>query len=145
MRQRRLNQDAARARRTAGEAGPGRPRVLTKRVYAPAAPGDGRRVLVMRYWPRGVRKSRVDLWLKELGAPPELLPLFKSGRLPWADYRRAYLSGLRKPAARAAYERLRGLAAAGTVTLLCSCADPQRCHRTLLQRRLARRKSTAAR
>jgi hypothetical protein len=39
-----------------------------KRAYEPSAPGDGRRFLVERLWPRGVKKSSLPLyaWLKRL-------------------------------------------------------------------------------
>ena len=49
-------------------------RLALKRVYAAASPADGRRVLVERLWPRGLRKeeARVDLWLKEV-APSHAL------------------------------------------------------------------------
>ena len=40
----------------------------TKRVYDKPARADGTRVLVMRLWPRGIKKGHVDLWLKDLGA-----------------------------------------------------------------------------
>src|SRR5688572_23979566 len=48
--------------------------VALKRVYAPASPDDGRRVLVERLWPRGLRKAEagVDLWPKEI-APSHAL------------------------------------------------------------------------
>ena len=41
-----------------------------KRVYEPMEPGDGRRFLVDRLWPRGVKKEELHLdgWLK--GAAP---------------------------------------------------------------------------
>jgi uncharacterized protein YeaO (DUF488 family) len=39
-----------------------------RRVYDPAEPDDGLRVLVDRVWPRGMTKARVqaDLWLKDI-------------------------------------------------------------------------------
>src|SRR2546425_2266333 len=40
---------------------------LFRSVYDAPAASDGTRVLIMRLWPRGIRKSRVDIWLKELG------------------------------------------------------------------------------
>ncbi|MEA4945629.1 MAG: DUF488 domain-containing protein [Propionicimonas sp.] len=45
-----------------------------KRVYQPAAPTDGCRVLVDRLWPRGISKpaAALDLWLKEIAPSPEL-------------------------------------------------------------------------
>ena len=42
--------------------------IQCKRVYEPASPADGRRVLVDRLWPRGIRKEALamDDWLKEV-------------------------------------------------------------------------------
>ena len=47
--------------------------VRTKRIYEPAAPDDGARVLIMRLWPRGIRKDRITVWLKERDDPSPLL------------------------------------------------------------------------
>lgn len=113
--------------------------VRTKRVYEAPARGDGFRVLVMRLWPRGVRKGAVDLWLKDLGAEVANLRAWKAGRLGWPEMRRRYLAGLKRPPAAAALARLRSLARRRTVTLLCSCEDAARCHRSLLPAALRRR------
>jgi uncharacterized protein YeaO (DUF488 family) len=107
--------------------------VLTKRVYEPAADTDGARVLIMRLWPRGIRKAHAGIWLKELGPVPTLLRAFLDGKLTWAQYRPRYLAGLARPEAQAAVAEVRRLAAQGPVTLLCGCADETRCHRSLLQ------------
>lgn len=112
--------------------------VRTKRVYDPPSPGDGMRVLVMRLWPRGIKKSRVDRWLKELGAEIPLIRAWKSRTLTsWPEFRRRYLADLKKPAARARLRELKALAKRGRVTLLCACPDESRCHRGLLKRLLA--------
>ena len=104
--------------------------ILTKRIYDPADPGDGFRLLVMRLWPRGIRKAHVSAWEKELGPSRKLLDDFHAG-IPWAEYRMRYLDEMRaKPdllgqwAERAARE---------TITLLCGCKDESRCHRSLLR------------
>jgi len=115
-----------------------RSRILPKRVYDPSSRADGTRVLIMRLWPRGIRKSRVDLWLRELGPVIELLRAFRSGNVDWPEYRRRYRAGLRRPEARAQIAEVRRLARSGTVTLLCGCADERRCHRTLLRDYLAK-------
>jgi len=112
------------------------PTVNTKRVYEPGAPDDGTRVLIMRYWPRGIRKDRVDVWLRELAPVIPLLRAFLDGEITWAQYRPRYFAGLRRPEAQAALAEVRALARQGRVTLLCGCADPRRCHRTLLQKHL---------
>lgn len=48
--------------------------VRIRRVYEPPSPGDGKRVLVDRLWPRGIRRENaaIDLWLKEI-APSDAL------------------------------------------------------------------------
>ena len=111
-------------------------RVKTKRIYEPPAAADGTRVLIMRYWPRGIRKEKVDVWLRELAPVIPLLRAYLDGEITWAQYRPRYRAGLRRPEAQAALAEVRALAGAGPVTLLCGCADPRRCHRTLLQRHL---------
>jgi len=116
-----------------------RSRILTKRVYAPASRGDGTRVLIMRLWPRGIRKDRVDVWLRELGPVVELLRAFRGGTVDWTEYRRRYLAGLRRPEATAQIAQVRRLARAGRITLLCGCQDEQRCHRSLLRGYLTKR------
>jgi uncharacterized protein YeaO (DUF488 family) len=110
-----------------------RPRIRTKRVYEAPARGDGARVLIMRLWPRGIRKDHVTVWLRELGPVLPLLRAFRSGRVGWAGYRRRYLAGLARPEARAPLAQVRALARRGPVTLLCGCPDASRCHRSLLK------------
>lgn len=107
--------------------------VRLKRVYEPREDGDGLRVLVMRRWPRGIRKDRIDLWLKELGADLELLRDWKAGRVTWPERRRRYLAGLHASAAAAQLAELRVLAERQTVTLMCACKDERECHRSLLR------------
>lgn len=117
----------------------GEARIRTKRWNDPAQRDDGRRILVCRYRPRGVRKENEtwDEWLPQLGPSRELHAAFYGKNGPptgWAEYRRRYLTEMAGEK-----ERIAGLAArvAGgkTVTLLCSsaCTDPERCHRTLLK------------
>jgi len=107
--------------------------VKTKRVYEPRAAGDGLRVLVMRWWPRGIRKDRVDVWLKELGAGVDNLRAWKAGRLDWPEMARRYRAGLGQPPAAAQLTELRKLARRKTITLLCACPDEATCHRGILK------------
>ena len=107
--------------------------IRTKRVYEPVDPEDGTRVLIMRLWPRGIRKSHAGVWLKELGPVPTLLRAYLDGKVTWAQYRPRYLKGLARPEAQAALAEVRQLARPGDVTLLCGCADESRCHRSLLR------------
>ncbi|PYM14930.1 MAG: hypothetical protein DMD81_16520 [Candidatus Rokuibacteriota bacterium] len=108
-------------------------RVRAKRIYEPAEPDDGTRILIMRLWPRGIRRDRVDLWLRELGPVLPLMRAFRSGQLDWANYRRQYLAGLERAEAQEQVEQALALARKGPVTVLCGCPDETRCHRSLLR------------
>jgi uncharacterized protein YeaO (DUF488 family) len=111
-------------------------RIAAKRVYETPVAADGTRVLIMRYWPRGIRKEKVDVWLRELAPVVPLLRAYLDGKITWTQYRPRYRAGLRRPEAQAALAEARALAARGPITLLCGCADPARCHRTLLRAHL---------
>jgi uncharacterized protein YeaO (DUF488 family) len=105
--------------------------VRTKRAYDEASPDDGVRVLVMRLWPRGFKRERAGLWLKEAGPSLDLLRAFRAGGMDWDEFAARYRSEMAgRPEV---LDQLRDLAAAGTVTLMCSCKDEAHCHRTLLK------------
>lgn len=114
-------------------------RIRIGRVYDPPQRGEGHRILIMRLWPRGISKAKVDRWLRELGPVLPLMRGFRGGAVDWTDYRRRYLVGLRRPEAQAQVDEVLALARRRPVTLLCHCADARRCHRSLLQAYLARR------
>jgi uncharacterized protein YeaO (DUF488 family) len=102
--------------------------------------GSGWRVLVMRHWPRGVRKDCIDLWLKEAGPSRGLLRAHQRGELDWADFDRRYRDEMLNERS-AALERLRRLEAEhGVLTLLCHERIPpsEHCHRQVLQELLTK-------
>ena len=105
----------------------------TKRVYDPSSSEDGVRILVMSLWPRGVARDRVDRWYRELGTAPDLIREWKGGAIRWSEFRRKYRKGLQEPAARQAISEVRRMLTLQPVTLLCSCADESRCHRSILK------------
>ena len=102
-------------------------------------PGDGLRLLICRYRPRGVRKSeeRWDEWDPDLG-PSRALHADAYGKsgppISWDEYRERYLAEIASQGPRIE-ELARRVRAGETVTLLCSsaCADDERCHRSLLR------------
>lgn len=113
--------------------------IRTRRWNDPAEPGDGTRLLVTRYRPRGLRKSEETWseWQPDLGPSVELhAAAYGKGVLmiPWPTYRLRYLTEMRRQ--RDLVARLADRVAAGeTITLLCSnaCDRESRCHRTLLK------------
>lgn len=113
--------------------------VKTGSVYSPPSDDDGLKVLVTRYWPRGVVKGRVDLWLRGLGPSPELIKEWKAGSIGWDEFERRYELEYREPEKKRIFEELKEAvrAAGGSVTLLCACkAGEKKCHRSILSSKL---------
>ncbi len=102
-----------------------------KTVYDKAEPSDGKRILVMRIWPRGISKDKVDVWMKELGTDRELIRKWKDGKLSWDRFATAYKKSLKGK--EDLLRELAGQSKAGTITLLCTDKDASRCHRSLLK------------
>jgi len=98
-----------------------------KRVYEPAARGDGYRVLVERLWPRGVRKEALafDEWPKDIAPSTPLRQWFAHDPERWAEFQRRYLAELKVSPAAGSLRALAGRMAAGPVTLLFSSHDAQ--------------------
>jgi uncharacterized protein YeaO (DUF488 family) len=96
-----------------------------KRVYEEAAAGDGRRVLVDRLWPRGIKKenARIDEWLREIAPTNELRQWFGHDPAKWAEFRKRYRRELAEQAP--LVERLRRQTRQGTITLLYSAKDEE--------------------
>ena len=66
--------------------------VRLKRVYLPAEPSDGFRILVDRLWPRGLAKESacIDLWLKDIAPSTELRKWFGHDSKRWRSFRTKY-------------------------------------------------------
>ena len=104
---------------------------IEKTVYDEPEALDGKRILVMRTWPRGISKDKVDIWMRELGTDRELIRKWKAGKVSWDKFVAEYRKSLKGKE-----DLLRNLAKeskAGTITLLCTDKDPNRCHRSLLK------------
>jgi uncharacterized protein YeaO (DUF488 family) len=101
-----------------------------KTVYDKPERSDGKRILVMRIWPRGISKDKIDVWLKDLGTEKDLIKKWKSGKIGWADFAKEYKKSLRGKE-----DVLRELAIESEtedITLLCTDREAAHCHRTLL-------------
>jgi uncharacterized protein YeaO (DUF488 family) len=102
-----------------------------KRVYLPADDGDGRRILVDRLWPRGLRKSEaaIDDWLKDVAPSPALRKWFGHDPAHWVEFQRRYRAEMQ---ANPAVEALGELAAEQAVTLLYAAHDEEHNHARVL-------------
>jgi len=58
---------------------------------------EGFRVLVTRKWPRGIPRTAVDMWVKDLGGSPELLKEYKRGKIPLAAFKARYFAETSEP------------------------------------------------
>jgi len=119
-------------------------RIAIKRAYEPAAKSDGRRILVDRLWPRGVKRefAAIDEWMKDVAPSTELRRWFAHDPAHWKEFIQRYRKELASPAAEAAMERLRKLASDRKVTLVYAAADSEYNNavalRTILGARTAR-------
>lgn len=97
--------------------------IQIKRTYEPQTRGDGRRILVERLWPRGMRKEALaaDAWMKEVAPSTELRQWFGHQVERWEEFRRRYRKELN--ANPSAWEPILNAAGHGTVTLLYSAHD----------------------
>ncbi len=64
--------------------------ITTGSVYDRQAPRDVFRILVMRHWPRGIRKSEIKLWLRDLGPSSGLLKAYQKGQIVWEEFAERY-------------------------------------------------------
>jgi uncharacterized protein YeaO (DUF488 family) len=95
---------------------------------------DGWRVLVMRRWPRGVRRERIDVWLKDAGPSLPLLHAYTHAGLGWAAFERRYRSELLDERPHIIEQLLDLEREHGLLTLFCRERVPpaQQCHREIL-------------
>ncbi|MER3398272.1 MAG: DUF488 domain-containing protein [Chloroflexota bacterium] len=97
--------------------------IRLKRIYEPPEPLDGRRFLVERLWPRGLKKDelKLDGWLKEAAPSDGLRRWFGHDPARWEEFKARYFAELdSRPEA---LKPLLEAARAGDITLLFSARD----------------------
>lgn len=97
--------------------------VKTKRVYDPASRDDGKRILIDRLWPRGIKKedAKIDEWLRDIAPSTELRKWFAHDPAKWPEFKKKYISELKKKSELVG--KLRAEAKKGTITLLFAAKD----------------------
>lgn len=98
-------------------------KVLIKRVYETPNGSDGKRVLVDRFWPRGLtkEKAKIDLWLKYIAPSNELRKWFGHDPLKWEEFKRRYTKEIKNN--QKDFEELESVVKKGKVTILYSAKD----------------------
>jgi uncharacterized protein YeaO (DUF488 family) len=97
--------------------------IRIKRVYDPPARGDGRRVLVERLWPRGMKKESLaaDAWMRDAAPTTALRKWFGHREERWEEFQRRYRDEL--DANPDGWRPLVAASKRGNVTLLYSAHD----------------------
>lgn len=118
----------------------GKNRVRLARVYTDPEPDEGKRVLVDRLWPRGMKKSdpRVGRWLPAVAPSTELRHWYDHKAERYDDFAARYTQELQSGAEAAAFDELRALVKAGPVTLVTATREVELSHLTVLAKLLAR-------
>lgn len=99
--------------------------ILLKRAYDGATRTDGKRFLVERLWPRGIRKSALSLedWFKEVAPSTKLRKWFSHDPAKWSDFQRRYRAELESQPL--VWKPLLDAARKGTITLVYSSHDTE--------------------
>ena len=99
--------------------------IRLKRAYEPASPRDGKRFLVERLWPRGIKKEKLKLdgWLKDVAPSTELRKWFAHDPAKWLDFRKRYFEELKQSPE--AWQPLVTAAKKGSITLIFSSHDQE--------------------
>ena len=99
--------------------------VRYRRIYDDPSSTDGRRILVDRIWPRGVRKqdARLDEWMRGVAPSTELRRWYGHDPDRYNEFRKRYLAELRDPARREDVQRLQESAGHDRMTLLTAARD----------------------
>ena len=102
-------------------------KIQLERVYTARTNARGKRILVDRLWPRGIRKDalKLDLWLRELAPSNELRKWFGHDPRRWEEFERRYYSELQRPERQEQLHELLALARKGPVTLLYGARDEE--------------------
>lgn len=113
--------------------------IKTKRVQEAPFPDDGRRILVDRLWPRGMKKTEahVDEWLKDIAPSNELRAWYGHEPAKWREFRNRYLKELQNK--RALVARLKEEGTRGPLTLLFSARDGEHSNAAVLKELLNRK------
>ena len=110
-----------------------------KRAYERASREDGRRILVERLWPRGIRKAslQLDAWLKEVAPTAALRQWFSHDPKKWDEFQRRYRAELEQHPE--VCDPILKAARRGTVTLVYSSHDSEHNNAVALRDYLERR------
>jgi len=112
--------------------------VKIKRIYDPVSSDDGKRILIDRLWPRGIKKekAKIDEWLRDVAPSDDLRKWFSHDPVKYEEFKKRYVKELEKKSE--LLERIKKEAKKETVTLLFSAKDTEHNNATALKEILSR-------
>ena len=71
--------------------------IFLKRIYEPFDENDGKRILIDRLWPRGIRKedAKLSMWAKEIAPTSALRKWYSHKPELFKEFKQRYLDELR--------------------------------------------------
>lgn len=109
--------------------------IRTKSIYTLKEPLDGLRLLVTRYYPRGIKKTHFDTWDRNLAPSKELLRDWKNGKLSEDEYTKRFENEMENAESRQSLLKIVKMSKVANVTLLCiEKEDGSFCHRHVLKK-----------
>ena len=109
--------------------------IQSKRIYDDVSETDGKRVLVDRLWPRGIKKetAHIDWWAKEITPSNELRKWYHEDmENRWDEFQQKYQAELSRNSAVLELDELRGMSEKETVTLISAVKNIDHSHVTVL-------------
>ena len=107
--------------------------IQIKRAYAEVLPSDGKRILVDRLWPRGIKKedAKIDLWPKEITPSTELRKWYAHDPEHWEVFQQYYKAELVEQAKM--LQQIRAMAKQEQVTLITAAKSKDYNHVIVLK------------
>ncbi len=105
--------------------------IKTKSIYKPKQYGDGTRILITRFYPRGVKKDHFDKWIRDLAPSADLLQRYKNNNIEWNEFVVKFKHELQNDTSLHIINKLHSNKR--NITLLCYEPDGIPCHRHLLR------------
>ncbi len=107
--------------------------IRTKRAYDPPSKSDGKRILIDRLWPRGIKKedAKIDEWIRDAAPSTELRKWFSHDPAKWNECRSRYKDELKERAD--LLQRLRKESRKGTITLVFAAKDSEHANAVVLK------------
>ena len=110
--------------------------MLTKRIYEPEAPEDGIRLLITRYYPRGVKRHQYTEQARDLSPSAELLCRYQNKEIRWEQFLEEFTAEIRaNEKAQAIIKKLHEYSrnVDRNITLLRFEKEGENCHRYIVK------------